>query len=487
LSKTSLNKILVWFHAFPEEPEVMIEDQLFNKVELTVFNETCNKVGDSQLFSGNFNEFLTFFSNETDFDEVKVILPSREVLYTTVAVPSKSRNRIIQALPFLLEDSLVNNVDKQYFALGDIVSGQCNIAIVREFIIETIFEQFKSHALPVSIMTSEAFMLPWHKNQWSIGYYDDQFVMRTEQEYGLTNQVHNIEFILNLLLKKSLQVNNQPSASRDQQSLNSDGDEVDQELLAGKESSMGKGPQDENGSPAMDISNIPFPEKIIIYSSEDSDKLDKVRAITNEYPIEIELVKTDMLECALSNHSMEKKNKAKWFGINLLQGKYLPGNLKQVKVPFLIPLISLFILALVSQFAFMGIQWKTYSDLNQQSKTRLEQLYFKTFPDSKRLIDVRTQAKNNLDQLQNKSSSENSFLSLLGFVGSEIRLKRDIKIISLQYNEGVLQLTLESNGFIFNTLKSVLENKHQIKVEEKSSSRNKGKVLSILTFRSNHV
>ncbi len=486
MSKTSLKKILVWFHSFPEEPEVMIEDQLFNKIELTVFNGSYDKAGDNQLFSGHFSNFLAFLTNQNDFDEVKVILPAREVLYTTVAVPSKSRNRIIQALPFLLEDSLVNAVDKQYFALGDTVSGKCNVAIVREFIIKILFEQFKKLSLPVSIMTSEVFMLPWHENQWSIGFFDDQFVVRMEHQYGLTNHIHNIEFILELLLKKSLQVNNNSTARSEENSLASESEQ--KSLATGTESSATSTKStEESSSSTTDVSNILFPEKIVFYTSEEGDKLNKIRSISNEYPIEIEIVKSNMLECMLTNDSMDKKSESNWFGINLLQRKYLSGNLIAVKVPFLIPIISLFVLALISQFAFMGIQWKTYTDLHQQSQTRLEQLYFKTFPNSKRLIDVRTQAENNLKQLQNKSSSGNSFLSLLGLVGNEIRLKRDIKIISLQYNDAVLQLNLESNGFVFNKLKSALESKHQIKVEEKLSSRNKGKVLSILTFRANNI
>ena len=60
-------------------------------------------------------------------------------------------------------------------------------------------------------------------------------------------------------------------------------------------------------------------------------------------------------------------------------------------------------------------------------------------------------------------------------------------INSMRYNDGVLQLDVVSKGFIFNKLKSVLQNKHNLIVEEKSSSRIDGEVHSVLNFKTKNL
>lgn len=458
--------MLVWFHSFPEEPEVMIDNQLFEQIDLSAFMTTSDNVQAKKLFSGDFNEFISFLSNGNSYKDVEVILPANEVLYTNVTVPSKSLNRIKQALPFLIEDLLVSDVHKQYFALGDIKSGKCNIAIVRQFIVEIIFEQFKKFSLPASIITSEVFYLPWHENKWSLGFLNDNFIIRTGIQSGETNNIQNIEFVLRLLLNNAKSSNHSESST-------------DEDISNSDDTNIEKDSQQES-----EFSNSFFPESLIIYASEELDIIPKITAIAQEYQIEIEVVKGNLLKFALSDKK-NNKNDTNQLGINLLQGEYLPSNLKQDKFPFKKTLMFFIILAVISQVFYMGYQWKIYNDINIELQTELEQLYFKTFPESKKLIDVRAQTESNFKQLQNNASPGSSFLSLLGIVGNEVRLNKEIRIQTLQYNDGILQLDIQSKGFVFNKLKSNLENKYNIVIQEKSSSRVKGKVHSIVSFKLN--
>ncbi|MCU7817380.1 MAG: hypothetical protein KZQ57_00545, partial [gamma proteobacterium symbiont of Lucinoma myriamae] len=88
----------------------------------------------------------------------------------------------------------------------------------------------------------------------------------------------------------------------------------------------------------------------------------------------------------------------------------------------------------------------TYTPLvyAHDGRTQLESLYFKTFPDSRRLIDVRSQTENQYKQLKKNSASHSSFLGLLGLVGEELHRNKDFKINSLRYNDGVLQVDISS-------------------------------------------
>ncbi len=134
--------MLVWFHSFPKEMEEITESQFFEQINLSVFEIASENSHAKKLFTGDFNEFIDFAAQESVYSEVEILLPATEVLLTNVSIPSKSKNRIMQALPFLLDDNLINNMEQQYFALGSISSSHSNIAVVAKYIFDTVYTQF---------------------------------------------------------------------------------------------------------------------------------------------------------------------------------------------------------------------------------------------------------------------------------------------------------------------------------------------------------
>lgn len=449
-----MNKMVVWFHDFPDEPDTIIDNQLFERIKVSAFKAAGLNQRAKKLFNGDFNGFIHYIkknnSRESSFNNVEIVLPAKEVLYTKVSVPSKSRNRIMQALPFILDDSLIKDVDKQYLALGNVKSGQCNIAIISRFIITQIYEQFKKLSLPVSIITSELFQLPWHQDKWTIAFNQDEVFIRTGSQSGITIKDNNIDFVFKLLLSNNELPHNSIS-------------EVD----------------DEKNKIVQDR-----PKSIIIYANKQTENVEKIISIAESYHIETETIKGNLLKFALSAQQKNIKNlNFMNRGINLLQGEFNPAGINQINIPFFKTLGTLFVLWMFSQVSFMGYQWYLNKNNLYKVETELEQLYFKTFPDSKRLIDVRSQTENYLKQLKKQSTDDESFLSLLGQVGEKIHRFKDIKIQSLRFNDNVLQLEVLSKGFVFNKLKSSLQEEQGLLVEEKSSSRIKGEVHSVINFR----
>lgn len=440
-----MNKMLVWFHYFPEASEAIADAHWFEQIRVSAFQTASANQCAKKLFDGNFKGFCDFLSRQDSFADTEIILPANNVLYTQVSVPSNSRKRIMQALPFILEDNLTKDIDKQFFALGDVINGHCNLAIVSRHIIKSIFEQFKALAIPVSRMTSEIFQLPWYPGKWTVSLFHNEILLRIGEQSGISCNSKNIDFIFRLLL-------NQTSDSEITKS---------------------------------DTQPNTLPDAVIIYADDEVDLIEKIKSIAQEYDIDSEVEKGNLLKLAISDQNTKnKKRVANISGaINLLQGEYDPGNIKEIKLPFLKSLAAILIIWVLSQLSFMGYQWHLYKNELLKAETDLQQLYFKTFPDSKRLIDVRSQTESKLQQLQKNTSSSDSFLSVLGLVGQELRQFKNINIQNIRYTDGVLQINIRSKGFIFNKLKSTFEDKHGFLVEEKSSSKVKGEVHSIINFR----
>lgn len=62
---------------------------------------------------------------------VIVLIPSVDVLLTTVLLPKISHSRLIQAIPYALEETLLEDVEQLHFAVGDYpIHGAWPVAIM---------------------------------------------------------------------------------------------------------------------------------------------------------------------------------------------------------------------------------------------------------------------------------------------------------------------------------------------------------------------
>ena len=186
--------MIVWFQYFPEAAEAIDDEQWFDQIRVSAFQTASTNQCAKKLFNGNFKGLCDFLSRQDSIADTEIILPANNVLHTQVSVPSNSRQRIMQALPFILEDNLTKDIDKQFFALGNVIKGQCNLAIVSRPIIKSIFEKFKTLAIPISRMTSEIFQLPYYPEKWTVSLLHDQILIRMGEQSGISCNIKNIDF-----------------------------------------------------------------------------------------------------------------------------------------------------------------------------------------------------------------------------------------------------------------------------------------------------
>ncbi len=436
-----MSKVFIWLYNFSASVIRLSEEEFNKTIELMAYELPAEDGTAKPVFSGTLNEFKTFINNIPAGSDISLFIPAKNVLYTQVSIPGKSRTHLLKALPFLLEDYLIEAVEQQHFSLGEINQGQCNVAIVSKQLMQRICQQFKDLSLPPSRLSSDIFFLPWHKNTWTIGFPGDTFIIRTDEQKGISSSVDNFEFILSLLLDSA---NSEPN----EKPINA------------------------------------YPDNIIIYATQDNKYLPVIQSLLNSYSdINIEMIDTDIIEYIEQGH-INQSNYLTHTGINLMQGDYRPEHLQKIKIPYKKTLLVFLLLFIISQASFMFYQWSNYKQTLKQLNTELSELFFDTFKGSKRLIDVRTQTLNKLKQLQSQVQADDSFLNLLALVGNEIRKNKAISVQSITYRDGVLQLKLISSDFIFKKLKATLEKQYPVRVEEKSSSVSKGKIHSLLTIRS---
>ncbi|OMH34786.1 type II secretion system protein GspL [Motiliproteus sp. MSK22-1] len=131
--------------------------------------------------------------------------------------------------------------------------------------------------------------------------------------------------------------------------------------------------------------------------------------------------------------------------INLLQGDYQLNNpLQQTLRLWCWPVAIALILMLAYPAA---VYWKNLQLQKQKEDVteQLNQLYRKTFPDSQRIVNVRTQTEQRLKQLR-KINQGSPFIVLLDQLLPALSLQPEVKLQSLDYmaSKSQLQLSLRA-------------------------------------------
>ena len=94
---------------------------------------------------------------------VTIVLPGEDVLSLVAEVPGKNIQRIQQAVPYVLEDSVIDDVDELYFAIRksniEQADNQYNVAVINKQYFESIITQLERAGIYADVMTADYLLL----------------------------------------------------------------------------------------------------------------------------------------------------------------------------------------------------------------------------------------------------------------------------------------------------------------------------------------
>ncbi|MHB1946863.1 MAG: type II secretion system protein GspL [Gammaproteobacteria bacterium] len=159
----------------------------------------------NQIIRSGTNVDLTQLSDIKD-GEVYVIVPMEDVLLAQVALPKLSRQRMLQALPFALEDQLIDDVEELHFAIGEYqADGTLPVAIVSRQKMTAWLNTFLEQGIAPRAFIPAIFALPYIASHWQINTYEDHCLIRTGQFSGFACEQENLETLLELKLAEEPQ------------------------------------------------------------------------------------------------------------------------------------------------------------------------------------------------------------------------------------------------------------------------------------------
>jgi general secretion pathway protein L len=93
---------------------------------------------------------------------ITIVLPGEDVLFLKAEVPGKNIQRVRQAIPYVLEDSVIDDVDDLYFSINKENSepnNKYNVAVVNKEYFESVIYELDKAGIQADTMTADYLLL----------------------------------------------------------------------------------------------------------------------------------------------------------------------------------------------------------------------------------------------------------------------------------------------------------------------------------------
>jgi general secretion pathway protein L len=111
-------------------------------------------------------------------DEIIVWTPAAETVLLRARLPTRSAAKIAQALPFALEDQLVEAPEKLHFAFAQEADGSLAVAVTRRDRMEGWLAALAAAGLGPSRLAPVTLSLPLADRAWTLAFRDGEMVLR---------------------------------------------------------------------------------------------------------------------------------------------------------------------------------------------------------------------------------------------------------------------------------------------------------------------
>jgi general secretion pathway protein L len=356
-------------------------------------------------------------------ENVIAYIPGIDILLTRVALPTGRKSQLRNALPYALEENLIDDVDELHCALGpQLETGKFVAAVTRHDKINYWHQLLLSTGLHIQTLLPDFLLLPYTPQGWTIACEGNTAYVRTTAAEGFVCQIN----VLPLFLQKELQ--------------------TDEEHI---------------------------PERITFYGCLPFDDSIMGDAITSQCElVQHPPIGSGNLIELLANNPLTVTS------LNLLQGEYAPSSrIMQRLRPWY---TSAILAGVLIMFGFIGsvAEYVSLQRQNADLEQQITQVFRQTFPDVKRIVNPASQMRSRVDELRGKGrASGPDFSQMLAKVAPVFAKSKGVTAQHLRYQMGQMEILLETPDLqSLENLKNRLSDAVPWEVELKSANSIENKV-----------
>lgn len=330
--------------------------------------------------------------------------PAADTLLTSVKLPTRSRSKIQQALPFALEDQLAGEPEDMHFAYQVLGQGELAVAVTARERLNAWREAFALSGIGVQSLAPLTLGLARAEGAWSALWHEGHLVVRTGEFSGFEAAV----------------VDAAPPAI----------------LLAALRDARAQGKA---------------PSRMLVHNAPTNFSAAQWSAIL-ELPVEP--VAQDFWRALTPTASL-----------NLLAGEASATGTLHPVLPRLKPAAIMLSIWIAGSFLFDFWQWWGLSREAKRQRSEMTEIFRRAFPDAKTIVDPALQMQRNVAQLQGMGGGPGDFLPLLAKAAPALQASDGAVLQGAQYGTGALTLELQLADFqMLEGLKRALEGRG-LKVE----------------------
>jgi len=314
-------------------------------------------------------------------DEIVVWTPAAETLLLRARLPTRSAAKITQALPFALEDQLVDAPEKLHFAFVREADGALAVAVTRRERMEGWLAALAAAGLAPTRLAPVTLSLPLADRAWTLAFSDGETVLRCGLHAG----------------------------------------------FGGPRESLPPGWLHTALAEARAESNAP--ERILLVDAPGEIDVGAWRAALG-LPLEAHLSPGQAVPAAPLN-LLQQRYTQRGRGTAALQRAYLPAA-------------ALLAVWLVFTLVFDAVEWGRTAYRVHAAEEEMRALLVKSFPDTRLIVDPAEQMRRGLEDLGAKSgaASPGDMLYLLARASPAFEREARLRVQALEYSDKTLSVRL---------------------------------------------
>ncbi|MBE9533158.1 MAG: hypothetical protein KAT25_10785 [Sulfuriflexus sp.] len=362
---------------------------------------------------------------------VVVFVPTIDVVLASASVPVKSGQRLAQAVPYALEEQLIDDIESLHVAIGSQDSdGKVATAVVSQQAMQDWLQRLEEIGVEPDVILPDVLALDRLNGDWSALKLDGDIVcVRSGKQTGFACDANNLAVV----------------ASSHASECEADPDNMQFTDCGG-----------------MDTDNI-------------AEQFKKIFSI----PVNIQPCNGDALATLISGYKSRD-------GINLLQGAFARKSRWLRGQKRWLPALVLLMTWLVLQFGMNIYNLQQLAAIEAGYKEKIVKVFKQAFPEVKRISDPQKQMAIKLKSLRGAPSLVGTgYLELMEKVSQVFLKVPNLEIKTLSFKNGVIDIDLQvSNLDKLESFKESILKVSGIDIDVKSTSQRKGKLLSRIQIRS---
>lgn len=273
---------------------------------------------------------------------VRVWTPATETLLTRTNLPTRSRAKLEQALPYALEEQLLDDPTQLHFAWRREDDGTVFVAVTNKERILAWLSALARAGIKPAALCPATLAVPWSPDCWSAAFIGDELIVRTGPVGGFT----------------AVATADEPPAL-----LTANLKEIQESTRA--------------------------PEYLIVFQPPAGFSADTWSDALN-VPVRVE---------TQSFWDVPGDSEP---ALNLLQGQFaIKGELRKQLRPW-IPAAAMLLVWLLGTIGFTGVEWWQLHSRHKQNQSEMNALLLSAFPETKTILDPAEQMRRGMEMLQGR-------------------------------------------------------------------------------------